>query len=214
MNKLEHLGRMVPEVLNSDDVLATYKERNVTAGMVTYWQEVEVMTYSADGTIHTEKPSKKEVVDRVLRSLILLDEAEQAGLTATDEQVNAAIAEQKSIAEEYPEIREQLEEYWEAAGACAPAPACSAPAPAPDVEEGRAVTAPLVGTYYAAPGPEQPPFVKAGDRVKKGETLCLIEAMKMMSEVAAPCDCEILQVLKSNGDLAAYGETLFRYRAC
>ena len=116
MNKLEHLGRMVPEVLNSDDVLATYKERNVTAGMVTYWQEVEVMTYSADGTIHTEKPSKKEVVDRVLRSLILLDVAEQAGLTATDEQVNAAIAEQKSIAEEYPEIREQLEEYWEAAG--------------------------------------------------------------------------------------------------
>ena len=116
MNKLEHLGRMVPEVLNSDDVLATYKERNVTAGMVTYWQEVEVMTYSADGTIHTEKPSKKEVVDRVLRSLILLDEAEQAGLTATDEQVNAAIAEQKSIAEEYPEIREQLEDYWEAAG--------------------------------------------------------------------------------------------------
>ena len=114
MNKLEHLGRMVPEVLNSDDVLATYKERNVTAGMVTYWQEVEVMTYSADGTIHTEKPTKKEVVDRVLRSLILLDE--QAGLTATDEQVNAAIAEQKSIAEEYPEIREQLEEYWEAAG--------------------------------------------------------------------------------------------------
>ena len=116
MNKLEHLGRMVPEVLNSDDVLATYKERNVTAGMVTYWQEVEVMTYSADGTSHTEKPTKKEVVDRVLRSLILLDEAEQAGLTATDEQVNAAIAEQKSIAEEYPEIREQLEEYWEAAG--------------------------------------------------------------------------------------------------
>ena len=116
MNKLEHLGRMVPEVLNSDDVLATYKERNVTAGMVTYWREVEVMTYSADGTIHTEKPSKKEVVDRVLRPLILLDEAEQAGLTATDEQVNAAIAEQKSIAEEYPEIREQLEEYWEAAG--------------------------------------------------------------------------------------------------
>ena len=102
----------------------------------------------------------------------------------------------------------------EAAGACAPAPACSAPAPAPDVEEGRAVTAPLVGTYYAAPGPEQPPFVKAGDRVKRGETLCLIEAMKMMSEVAAPCDCEILQILKSNGDLAAYGETLFRYRAC
>ena len=65
------------------------------------------------------------------------------------------------------------------------------------------MTAPLVGTYYAAPGPEQPPFVKAGDRVKKGETLCLIEAMKMMSEVPAPCDCVIDAVLKENGELAA-----------
>ena len=103
-----------------------------------------------------------------------------------------------------------------AIGAPAPVPTACAPAPvaAPAVEEGCTVTAPLVGTYYAAPNPEQPPFVKAGDRVKKGETLCLIEAMKMMSEVAAPCDCEILQILKSNGDLAAYGETLFRYRAC
>lgn len=49
----------------------------------------------------------------------------------------------------------------EAAGACAPAPACSAPAPAPDVEEGRAVTAPLVGTYYAAPGPEAAAFCQS-----------------------------------------------------
>ena len=56
--------------------------------------------------------------------------------------------------------------------------------------------------------------MQVGDRVKNGETVCLIEAMKMMSEVAAPCDCEILQVLKTNGSLTAYGETLFRYRAC
>ena len=97
-----------------------------------------------------------------------------------------------------------------AAAPAAPLPA----APAPVEEEDCVVTAPLVGTYYAAPGPDQPPFVQVGDRVKKGETLCLIEAMKMMSEVAAPCDCEILQVLKTNGSLTAYGETLFRYRAC
>ena len=73
---------------------------------------------------------------------------------------------------------------------------------------------PLVGTVYLAPQAGAEPFVQVGDRVKKGETLCLIEAMKMMSEVAAPCDCEILQVLKTNGSLTAYGETLFRYRAC
>ena len=100
----------------------------------------------------------------------------------------------------------------EAAGACAPAPACSAPAPAPDVEEGRAVTAPLVGTYYAAPGPEQPPFVKAGDRVKKGETLCLIEAMKMMSEITAQYDGVVAEILAENGQAVGFGAPLLRLR--
>ena len=100
----------------------------------------------------------------------------------------------------------------EAAGACAPAPACSAPAPAPDVEEGRAVTAPLVGTYYAAPGPEQPPFVKAGDRVKKGETLCLIEAMKMMNEITAEEEGVISEICVTNGQVVEYGTELFRIK--
>ena len=77
-----------------------------------------------------------------------------------------------------------------------------------------AITAPLVGTFYAAPAPDQAPFVQAGVRVKKGETVCLIEAMKMMSEIPAPCDCVIEEVLKADGDLAAFGEPLFRYRPC
>ena len=98
-----------------------------------------------------------------------------------------------------------------AAPAAVPAPRAAAPAPQ---AEGPVISAPLVGTYYAAPAPEQPPFVAAGDRVKKGQTVCLIEAMKMMSEVPAPCDCVIEEVLKANGELAAFGEALFRYRPC
>ena len=98
-----------------------------------------------------------------------------------------------------------------AAPAAVPAPPAAAPAPQ---AEGPVSSAPLVGTYYAAPAPEQPPFVAAGDRVKKGQTVCLIEAMKMMSEVPAPCDCVIEEVLKANGDLAAFGEALFRYNPC
>ena len=97
------------------------------------------------------------------------------------------------------------------APAAVPAPPEAAPAPQ---AEGPVISAPLVGTYYAAPAPEQPPFVAAGDRVKKGQTVCLIEAMKMMSEVPAPCDCVIEEVLKANGELAAFGEALFRYRPC
>ena len=99
-----------------------------------------------------------------------------------------------------------------AAPAAAPAPAATA-APAPQPES-PVISAPLVGTYYAASAPDKPPFVNPGDRVKKGQTVCLIEAMKMMSEVPAPCDCVIEEVLKANGELAAFGEPLFRYRPC
>lgn len=107
----------------------------------------------------------------------------------------------------------ELEQGAPAAAAPAAVPAPPAAAPAPQAE-GPVISAPLVGTYYAAPAPEQPPFVAAGDRVKKGQTVCLIEAMKMMSEVPAPCDCVIEEVLKANGELAAFGEALFRYRPC
>ena len=99
-----------------------------------------------------------------------------------------------------------------AAPAMVPVPA--APAAAPKAEAAPAVTAPLVGTFYAAPAPEQSPFVAPGDKVKKGQTVCLIEAMKTMIEVPAPCDCVIEEVLKANGELAAFGEALMRYRPC
>lgn len=98
-----------------------------------------------------------------------------------------------------------------AAPVAAAAPAMPAPAPEAD---GKVVTAPLVGTFYAAPAPEKPPFVRAGDRVKKGDTLCLIEAMKMMSEIPAPCDCVIEAVLKESGELVSFGEPLLRYKPC
>lgn len=100
-------------------------------------------------------------------------------------------------------------------GAVSPAlTSASAAAPAQHPEDLSAITAPLVGTFYAAPAPDQPPFVSTGDRVKKGQTVCLIEAMKVMSEVPAPCDCVIEAVLKANGELAAFGEPLLRYKPC
>ena len=101
-----------------------------------------------------------------------------------------------------------------AAVAAAPAVPAAAAAAAPAQEEGPVITAPLVGTFYAAPAPDQPPFVSVGQRVKKGETGCLIEAMKMMSEDPAPCHCVIEAVLKEDGQLAAFGEPLLRYKPC
>ena len=98
-------------------------------------------------------------------------------------------------------------------GSAAPAPQASA-APALAREEEPAVTAPLAGVYYAAAEPGDKPFAAVGDRVRKGDTLCLMEAMKMISEIAAPCDLTVTAILKENGELAAYGEPLMRYRPC
>ena len=95
-----------------------------------------------------------------------------------------------------------------------PAAAAAPAAPVSAEPEGDAITAPMVGTFYTAPSPDQPPFVQVGDRVKKGDPLCLLEAMKMMSEVTAPCDCEITAVLKENGALVSFGDGLFGYRPC
>lgn len=95
-----------------------------------------------------------------------------------------------------------------------PTAAAAPAAPVSAEPEGDAITAPMVGTFYTAPTPDQPPFVQVGDRVKKGDPLCLLEAMKMMSEVTAPCDCEITAVLKENGALVSFGDGLFGYRPC
>ena len=94
----------------------------------------------------------------------------------------------------------------------AAAPAVSA-APAAAEEEGSVITAPLVGTYYAAPSPGAAPFVSVGDQVKKGQTVCLMEAMKMMNEVTAPCDCVIEALLQEDGALVSFGAPLLRYKA-
>ena len=95
-----------------------------------------------------------------------------------------------------------------------PAAVAAPAAPAAAEPEGETVNAPMVGTFYAASAPEQPPFVQVGDRVRKGQPVCLLEAMKMMSEIPAPCDCEITAVLKENGALVSFGEPLFRYQPC
>ena len=95
----------------------------------------------------------------------------------------------------------------------AAAPTQAAPAAsAPQVREEDLVKAPLVGVFYAAPAPGEAPFVTPGTQVKKGETLCLIEAMKMMSEVPAPADCVVEEVLGRDGEAVGFGQPLFRIR--
>jgi acetyl-CoA carboxylase biotin carboxyl carrier protein len=101
----------------------------------------------------------------------------------------------------------------------APAPAAvaqSAPAPsqapiAPK-EEDHIIKSPIVGTFYAAPSPEAAPFVRVGDFVEAGQTVCIIEAMKLMNEIEADISGEVARVLVESGQPVEYGEPLFALR--
>ncbi len=88
-----------------------------------------------------------------------------------------------------------------------------APGPPGALETGFVeVTSPIVGTFYRQPSPGAAPFVEVGDRVKKGQVLCLVEAMKLMNEIEAEVDAEVVEILVANGQPVEYGEVLFRLR--
>ena len=86
--------------------------------------------------------------------------------------------------------------------------AVSSPAPQ-ESSAGRTIDAPMVGVFYQAPSPDAEPFVKVGQSVKKGDTVCIIEAMKLMNEIQAEEDGVITEVLAKNGDIIEFGQPLF-----
>ena len=108
--------------------------------------------------------------------------------------------------------------------AAAPAPAAPAPAPAvasaaveaaaqgsaePAAASGHVVKSPMVGTFYAASSPEAKPFVQVGSTVKEGETICIIEAMKILNEIEADKSGTVAKIMVDNGQAVEYGQPLF-----
>lgn len=81
--------------------------------------------------------------------------------------------------------------------------------PRASTEKLHVLKSPIVGTFYAAPSPGAPPFVKVGDRVEAGQTICLVEAMKLMNEIEADASGEVAQILVENGQPVEYGQPLF-----
>ncbi len=97
----------------------------------------------------------------------------------------------------------------------APAPAMTAAASATpaapaldDTPRGTRVEAPLVGIFYSSPSPEEPPFVEVGQKVSKGDTIFIIEAMKTMNEIAAPCDGTVSRIYAQSGDMVEYKQLI------
>ena len=99
-----------------------------------------------------------------------------------------------------------------AATVAAPVAAPANPAAAEDGLELAVVTAPIVGTFYRSPSPDAPSFVEVGTRVKQGQTLCIIEAMKLMNEIEAEHDGEVVKIYVENGQPVQYGDRLFAFK--
>ena len=113
-----------------------------------------------------------------------------ASLPAMSARAEATRAESEPVAAEY----------------AAPPPAA---VPADDLH---VIKSPIVGTFYAAPNPESGPFVKVGDTVQAGQTVCIIEAMKLMNEIEADISGEVARIMVENGQPVEYGEPLFALR--
>ena len=97
-----------------------------------------------------------------------------------------------------------------APAAAAPAEAAPAAPAAGNFSNLTEVKSPMVGVFYESPSPEADPYVKVGDKVKKGDVLCIIEAMKLLNEITAEQDGEIVDICAHNADVVEYGQTLFK----
>jgi acetyl-CoA carboxylase biotin carboxyl carrier protein len=103
------------------------------------------------------------------------------------------------------------------ASAPSPAPTAASSEPVARVEDSGEnglvmLNSPIVGTFYVAPGPDSPPFVEVGSVVKKGQVICIVEAMKVMNEIESEIDAEVAEILVANGQPVEFGEGLFKLR--
>ncbi|MFI3325664.1 MAG: acetyl-CoA carboxylase biotin carboxyl carrier protein [Clostridia bacterium] len=80
------------------------------------------------------------------------------------------------------------------------------------IEEGRVIVSPTVGVYYSSSSPDAAPYVSIGTSISKGDTVCIIEAMKLMNEITADCDGEVVEIMVGNGQVVEYGQPLFRIK--
>jgi acetyl-CoA carboxylase biotin carboxyl carrier protein len=148
-------------------------------------------------------------IRKVKKLIELLDESGIAEIEITEGEESVRISRYAQGAPAAPAAPAPVAIAAPAPAAAAPAPAqASAPVPVEADEEGFLVTAPMVGTFYAASSPGAAPYVQVGDRVNEGDTLCIIEAMKMMNQIEADVSGVVKSIRVQNGEPVEYGQTL------
>jgi len=140
----------------------------------------------------------------------LIDLVQESGIaeleiTEGEEKVKIVKGGHVSVSAAAPVQVAPIETRAAAPAAAAPAPAAEAPAG----QEGHVVKAPMVGTFYRSASPDAKPFVEVGQAVKEGDTICIVEAMKLMNEIEADASGVVKAILVENGQPVEYGQALF-----
>lgn len=150
-------------------------------------------------------------IRKVKKLIELLDESGIAEIEITEGEESVRISRHASSVAAAPAVAPAPLPAAQPAPAAAPLPAtATTPAPAAEVEEeGYYVTAPMVGTFYSSPSPGSPTFVQVGDKVGEGDTLCIVEAMKMMNQIESDVSGTIKSIRVQNGEPVEYGQILF-----
>ena len=154
---------------------------------------------------------------RKLKTLIdLVSESNVSELEITEAEgkvriVKSVAAEAAPVVYAQPPVMQAAPVVQAVPAATQPAASAAAPAaaPAPAATAGHTVKSPMVGTFYRASTPGAEPFVEVGSTVKAGQTLCIIEAMKILNEIEAEVAGTVTQILVNNGDAVEFGQTLF-----
>ena len=147
---------------------------------------------------------------RKLKTLIdLVSESNVSELEITEAEGKVRIVKSEGVVQQFVAAPVQAAPVMAAAVAAAPVAAAPAAAPAAAAVEGHVVKSPMVGTFYRASSPGAKPFVDVGSQVKEGDTICIVEAMKILNEIEADKSGTIVRVLGENGQAVEYGQPLF-----
>jgi len=144
---------------------------------------------------------------RKLKTLIdLVAESDIAELEVTEGEGKVRIVKSSALPQNQVVMMQQHPQAHQPMAPAAPAPVA---APVAAVPEGQIVKSPMVGTFYRSSSPGSAPFAEIGKQINKGETLCIIEAMKLLNEIESDFDGVIKQILVENGQPVEYGQPLF-----
>jgi len=150
-------------------------------------------------------------IRKVKKLIELVEESGIAELEIHEGEESVRITRQTALPAA-PAVVQRAEPAPSAAPASAATPTAEPAEAVAGLPEGHVVTAPMVGTCYLAPSPSSPPFVQLGDRVSKGDVLCIIEAMKIMNQIEADRGGEVVAILAENGQPVEFEQPLFVIR--